>query len=212
MASEAKLEFRVNTLSERIGIWFYIWRMSLFSSLPTEVVVESAIDDGYYRLPLCLGEERFGAMIQGAHPELLICESPQIRIRMDLKSSMFEMKAQKPETCRLLDVVKQRIMALEAIPEVRIPAVGYEHKRVVARMKSRYWAEKLGDAMKAANVGNVAWVEARRTAARQDDPVSTASPDLIFSGVGDRFIVYDHMNDRLMGGCAALDILPGLIK
>ena len=208
MENRALLEFRVKTLAERIGLWFVVWGMSLFRDQLTEVITESPMDDGSYLLPFCLGSERFGALIQDVHPVMLVCRTNKLTIRMDLHSSMFEMIALDDTSKRVFDLIKQQIMALKSVPKVSIPALGYDHRGIVATMKSAYWAEKIASAMSVA--GPLTWLPERSAKPGSGDPVTRSHPALIYAGEGSRFILYNRANDRLIAGSDAPDIWEAL--
>lgn len=209
MSDRARLELNVNTLAERVGVWFCIWRMPLFSGQCTEVRTESPLDDGRFELPLCIGEQRFAALIQDAHPRLLICDTKNIVLRLDMNSSMLEMISYRESANKLMELVRAQILALRSVPKFAVPEIGYRHRGVTRIMNSHRWAGILYARIAAAAPGAI-WVERHESEPRRGEPGADANPALICAGEGDAFLIYDRLNDQLLGGRRAPDIWPRL--
>lgn len=211
MEQRVVLEFRARSLQQQVGIWFYIWQLPLFKNSRTEVITESRIEDGHYRFPLCIGADVFAALIRDVHPRLLICDAKGLTVKLGLSNSVLEMTATTDPAASMMEIVRQHVLKLKAVPPVRALGIGCDYGELSKKMKSKFWMETLLSQMEAcAPAGELHWLAAGESTPRRGLPPANAKPSLIYCGEGDGFIVYDADSDRLTCGTAAPDLWSAL--
>ena len=135
------------------------------------------------------------------HPRLLRLRTKNIDIRLDMRTSAFEMLGYSASAQGLFDVVKKRILGLQAVPQVRVPALGYDIRGISYKLTSGRWQERLLTEMQAA--GGLQWMEDGAAKLASGLPPAGARLGLVLAGTGEGFIVFDAAGDRLTGGGTA---------
>ena len=213
MEHKAVLRFGVDTLAQRVGIWFYIWELPLFTGLYTEVVTESAEDYGRYVLPLHIGKDCFATLVQNVEPRLLILQTQNIVVRLDVRSSMLEMVAYEDTAKSIFDFVKAHIQKLTAVPEVKVWPIAYDYHGLSRKLKSAYWPELLCSAFRAEMPGQeILWFNGENTVPRRGDPPANVTPALLMVQDVNGWILYDRANDRLLGAGNVPDVWEKRLK
>lgn len=213
MEHKAILRLGVDTLTQRVGIWFYIWKLPLFSGLYTEVVTESVEDYGRYVLPFRIGKDCFATLVQDVEPRLLILRAKNIMIRLDVRSSMLEMVAYDDTAKPVFDLVKAHIQKLTAVPDVKVWPVAYDYHGLSRKLKSAYWPELLCSAFRAEMPGQeILWFNGEDAVPRRGDPPSNVIPTVLMVQNMNGWIFYDRTNDRLLGAGNVPDVWERRLK
>lgn len=206
MSDEMILSTGIKSLSGKLGAWFFLWQLPMFKSLRTQVTTQSWEDDGRYSFPLCLGERRFTALIQGVHPTRLTLEGASMLLSFDLSRAEVHILPCTAAAEPVAQLVRQRLLTLRKVPVFKVPTIGYDYHDIHSLAKSAYWFDKLWFALSDAFPGAVVWVDKGSCGPMSGELPAGAQPELIIAGDEERFIVYDTANDRLTGSLGAPDI------
>lgn len=198
------LRFHLRTLDKLISVWFQVWNLPVFRSHRTEVRTLETQEDGMYFYPIALGAPVFAALIRGVRPVTLSISTGKLDVQLGLVDSTLHLYAWDPGAEGMLELVKQKVLAIRSLPKEEQIELGWEHFHIMQLLNTPYWTQILAGEMRSA--GNFRWIAHGDATVHTGEFGAQVTPDFMLAGEGASFICYDRENDRLVGGTAAPDI------
>lgn len=207
MENRIRMKIDAETLEEKIGFWFRVWKHPFLQAQTTRVITESLAEFGEYQYPKCLGADRFAALVRNVRPMNLVMTLSELMIKFSLEANSFQFIAYS-ETAGNLAKILNAFLAngAEEAAKAKTLAIGFDYHDVQKRMTGTNKIDRIWDGVRESSAdANVCWTQKGETESRAERPKGSDKIDLIFGGEGDRFVVYDAWADRITGGISAQD-------